>query len=84
MKSIYIHEAGKCLFNLSIGGIGCIVQIIEICDLFHSCKYQFILGHVYKTMFSQAPFMFESFVAIIALESLLLVVGYFVSLQFTC
>ena len=35
-------------------------------------------------MFSQAPFMFESFVASIALESLLLSVGYFVALQFTC
>ena len=41
------------------------------------------LRHVYKTMFSQAPFMFESFVAIIALESLLLSVGYFVALQIT-
>ena len=30
-------------------------------------------------MFSQVPFTFESFVAIIALESLLLIVGYFVA-----
>ena len=34
-------------------------------------------------MFSQAPFMFESFAAIIALEGLLLNVGYFVALQVT-
>ena len=54
-----------------------------ICDLFQPCKYQSILRHVYTTMFSQALFTFESFVAIIALESLLLIVGYFVALQIT-
>ena len=43
--------------------------------------YNDFLKHV--PMFSQAPFMFESFVAIIALESLLLSVGYFVVLQMT-
>ena len=42
-----------------------------------------VLRHVFKTMFSQGLFMFESFAAIIALESLFLVVGYFVSLQNT-
>ena len=44
---------------------------------------QYILRHVYTTMSSQALFMFESFSAMIALESLLLVVGYFVPSQIT-
>ena len=42
------------------------------------------LRHMYTIMFSQAPFMFESFSAIIALESLLISVRYFVALQMTC
>ena len=39
--------------------------------------------HVYTTMSSQALFPFESFSAMIALKSLLLVVGYFVPSQIT-
>ena len=54
-----------------------------ICDLNLLYKYQSILRHVYTTMFSQDPFMFESFATIIALEILLLSVGYFVALQIT-
>ena len=46
-------------------------------------KNNLSLKPVYTTMFCQATFMFESFVTIIALESLLLGVGYFVALQMT-
>ena len=45
-------------------------------------KILFLL-HVFKTMLCQALIMFESFAAIIALESLLLGVGHFVALQIT-
>ena len=40
-------------------------------------------SNVFKTMYGQTLLMFKSFVAIIAQESLLLMVGYFVTLQFT-
>ena len=49
---------------------------VTIKDLFRS--------NVFTTMFGQVLLMFKCLVAIIANESLLLVVGYFVSLQFTC
>ena len=42
-----------------------------------------VWSNVFKTMFSQTLLIFKCFVAIIAQESLLLSVGYFVTLQFT-
>ena len=69
--------------KLSIDGIGCIV-LQFFCAIYVSLANKILfLRHVYKTMFSQALFMFESFSAIIALKNLLLGVGYFVASQIT-
>ena len=62
-------------------GVSCIVLQFLCAIYFSLANNNLFLRHVYETMFSKVLFMFESFAAIIALESLLLSVGDFVALQ---
>ena len=61
--------------------LGC--QQFRFVIYFNLTNDNLVWSNVFKTMFSQTLLIFKCFVAIIAQESLLLSVGYFVTLQFT-
>ena len=76
-----MKQENICIKPLKDGVACTVLQLFVI--YFRLANNNLFLLHVFKTMFCQALIVFESFAAIIALESLLLCVGYFVVLQFT-